>query len=349
MKNAARRAQIETKGARLVDEAAPGARLTWREAEGGLAATVVLPEGAPDTLKPRIEEGLSNLGATRVLVVEQGPARQPSQPAAAPRGGHDDPLRLGGARRTEPPTKSRPRGVRRVVAVASGKGGVGKSTVASRLALALAEKGERVGLLDLDVYGPSIPVMFGLSEKPALRDGAMLPLRARGLSLLSIGFLVAEDQALAWRGPMVMGAVRQLMEEADWTGEDGAPLDTLVVDTPPGTGDAHLSMIQRLALDAAVLVTTPSPLALADLRRGKQLFERTGVPVLGVVENMASLPGGPGPFGEPLSEGDLEALNLKRLASLPLDAKLAALPARTDAVGTDLLGSVADLVAAVEV
>ncbi len=172
--------------------------------------------------------------------------------------------------------------VRAVVAVASGKGGVGKSTVAVNLAVSLARMGLRVGLLDADIYGPSLPRMLGLARKPEVRGDRMLPLPAWGLKAMSIGFLVEEDTAMIWRGPMVMGALEQMMGQVEW-----GPLDVMIVDMPPGTGDAQLTMAQRVALAGAVIVSTPQDVALADARRGVRMFERTRVPVLGLVENMS--------------------------------------------------------------
>lgn len=169
-----------------------------------------------------------------------------------------------------------------VIAVASGKGGVGKSTVAVNLAVALAARGQRVGLLDADIYGPSLPRMLGLARKPEVRGDRMVPLEAWGLRAMSIGFLVDEDTAMIWRGPMVMGALEQLMGQVEW----GA-LDVMVVDMPPGTGDVALTMAQRVALAGALIVSTPQDIALADARRGVRMFERTNVPVLGLIENMS--------------------------------------------------------------
>ncbi len=173
-------------------------------------------------------------------------------------------------------------GVRHIVAVASGKGGVGKSTTAVNLAVALAQAGRRVGLLDADIYGPSLPTMLGMRGKPALRGERMVPVEAWGLRAMSIGLLIDPDTAMVWRGPMVMGALQQLLGQVDW-----GPLDVMVLDMPPGTGDAQLTIAQKLKLSGAVIVSTPQDVALADARRGVRMFEKTQVPVLGLVENMS--------------------------------------------------------------
>ncbi len=172
--------------------------------------------------------------------------------------------------------------VKAIVAVASGKGGVGKSTVAVNLAVSLARQGHRTGLLDADIYGPSLPRMLGLHRKPEVRNDKMIPLEAWGLSCMSIGFLVDEETPMIWRGPMVMGALEQMMGQVSW-----GPLDVLIVDMPPGTGDAQLTMAQRVSLSGAVIVSTPQDIALLDARRGVKMFEKTLVPVLGLVENMS--------------------------------------------------------------
>ena len=172
--------------------------------------------------------------------------------------------------------------VGKIVAVASGKGGVGKSTTAVNLAVALAAQGLRVGLLDADIYGPSLPQMLGAREKPRTEGQRIIPLQRWGLKAMSIGFLVDEETPMIWRGPMVMGALEQLMGQVEW----GA-LDIMVVDMPPGTGDAQLTMSQRVPLAGAVIVSTPQDVALLDARRGVRMFERVNVPVLGIVENMS--------------------------------------------------------------
>jgi ATP-binding protein involved in chromosome partitioning len=169
-----------------------------------------------------------------------------------------------------------------IVAVASGKGGVGKSTTAVNLAVALAMQGLRVGLLDADIYGPSLPQMLGTREKPRATGNTITPLSRWGLKAMSIGFLVDEETPMIWRGPMVMGALEQMMGQVEW----GA-LDIMVVDMPPGTGDAQLTMSQRVPLAGAVIVSTPQDVALLDARRGVRMFEKVNVPVLGVIENMS--------------------------------------------------------------
>jgi len=173
-------------------------------------------------------------------------------------------------------------GVRTTIAVASGKGGVGKSTVAVNLAVSLALDGARVGLLDADIYGPSIPLMMGIDGRPQLDKQKLVPLEAHGVKVMSIGFLVDPMQAVIWRGPMVSGAVKQFMSDVHW-GE----LDYLIFDLPPGTGDIHLTLVQTIPLTGAVVVTTPQDIALADARKAFAMFEKVHVPVLGIVENMS--------------------------------------------------------------
>ncbi len=175
-------------------------------------------------------------------------------------------------------------GVRHVIAVASGKGGVGKSTTSVNLALALQAQGLKVGLLDADIYGPSAPKLFGIQGKPRVLEGRILePMDGYGIRVMSIGFMVDEDAAMIWRGPMVMSAITQMLREVAW-GE----LDVLVVDMPPGTGDAQLTMAQATPLAGAVIVSTPQDLALIDARRGVAMFKRVEIPILGIVENMAT-------------------------------------------------------------
>jgi ATP-binding protein involved in chromosome partitioning len=173
--------------------------------------------------------------------------------------------------------------VKNIVAVASGKGGVGKSTTAVNLALALAAEGAAVGLLDADIYGPSQPMMMGIEGRPESSDGkTMEPLENYGVQVMSIGFLVAQDEAMIWRGPMATQALEQLLRQTNW-----ADLDYLIVDLPPGTGDIQLTLSQRVPMTGAVIVTTPQDIALLDAKKGIKMFEKVGVPILGIVENMA--------------------------------------------------------------
>ena len=173
--------------------------------------------------------------------------------------------------------------VKNIVAVASGKGGVGKSTTAVNLALALAAEGASVGLLDADIYGPSVPMMMGIAGQPESLDGkSMEPLENYGVQVMSIGFLVAQDEAMIWRGPMATQALEQLLRQTNWR-----DLDYLIVDMPPGTGDIQLTLSQRVPMTGAVVVTTPQDIALLDARKGIKMFEKVGVPILGIVENMA--------------------------------------------------------------
>ena len=173
--------------------------------------------------------------------------------------------------------------IKNIVAVASGKGGVGKSTTAVNLALALAAEGASVGLLDADIYGPSVPMMMGITGKPESADGkTMEPLENYGVQVMSIGFLVAQDEAMIWRGPMATQALEQLLRQTNWK-----DLDYLIVDMPPGTGDIQLTLSQRVPMTGAIIVTTPQDIALLDAKKGIKMFQKVGVPILGIVENMA--------------------------------------------------------------
>jgi ATP-binding protein involved in chromosome partitioning len=214
--------------------------------------------------------------------------------------------------------------IRNIVAVASGKGGVGKSTVAVNLALAWAVQGARVGILDADIYGPSQPLMLGLArERPVLAEGKRLkPLTAHGVSAMSIGFLVDAEQPMVWRGPMVTQALTQLLSETQW-----GTLDYLVVDMPPGTGDIQLTLAQRVPVAGAVIVTTPQDIALADARKGLKMFEKVAVPVLGVVENMSvyvcsSCGHAEHIFGAGGGAALAQQYGVKLLGELPLDAHI---------------------------
>jgi len=184
-------------------------------------------------------------------------------------------------RQAPPPPAGLP-GVKHIIAVASGKGGVGKSTVAVNLALSLSRLGLKVGLLDADIYGPSLPRLLNITEKPQSDGHTLLPIERHGIKTMSIGFLVKEDEAMIWRGPMVQSALTQMLNDVAW-----APLDVLVLDMPPGTGDAQLTIAQRVPLKGAVIVSTPQDIALIDAKKGIAMFNKTQVPILGVVENMS--------------------------------------------------------------
>ena len=218
--------------------------------------------------------------------------------------------------------KPRP-GVKNIVSVASGKGGVGKSTTAVNLALALAAEGARVGILDADIYGPSQPLMLGLSGRPRVEEGnKLVPMVGHGLQSMSIGYLVDEDQPMIWRGPMVTGALQQLLKDTCWDN-----LDYLFIDLPPGTGDIQLTLAQQIPVSGAVIVTTPQDLALLDAQRGLRMFEQVSVPVLGIVENMSihicSNCGHAEPiFGTGGGEKMAEKYGTELLGSLPLDMSI---------------------------
>jgi ATP-binding protein involved in chromosome partitioning len=182
-----------------------------------------------------------------------------------------------------PPTPVEIPGVKHVVAIASGKGGVGKSTTSINLALALKKQGLQVGIMDADIFGPSLPTLVGLDSRPQIIDGVIQPLEKYGLKIMSIGFLIDIDQPIVWRGPRVMGATQQLIKDVAW-----GPLDVLIVDMPPGTGDVQLSMVQNAPLSGAVIVSTPQDLALIDARKGLAMFRKVNVPILGIIENMSS-------------------------------------------------------------
>lgn len=218
----------------------------------------------------------------------------------------------GGARELAP-------GVKAIVAVASGKGGVGKSTTAINLAMALSASGLTVGILDADIYGPSLPRMMGITDKPSSEDGRILqPLEKHGVKCMSIGFLVPEDSPTIWRGPMVMSALEQMLRDVAW-GE----LDVMVVDMPPGTGDAQLTMSQRVPLAGAVIVSTPQDIALLDARKGLNMFRKVDVPVLGIIENMSTFicphcGGQSDIFGHGGARAEAELLGVDFLGEVPL-------------------------------
>ena len=240
--------------------------------------------------------------------------------------GHTDkapPPDLKPQRPAEPKGPQKVPGIDRILAVASGKGGVGKSTVSANLACALAQQGRRVGLLDADVYGPSQPRMLGVSGRPASPDGkTILPMRNHGVTMMSIGLMMNDDQAVVWRGPMLMGALQQMMTQVQW----GA-LDVLIVDLPPGTGDVQMTLAQKFVVDGAIVVSTPQDVALLDARKGVDMFQQLHVPIVGMIENMSThICSNCGHeehvFGHGGVKAEAEKLGVPLLAEVPLDLQI---------------------------
>ena len=242
-----------------------------------------------ESVRAQAEAAVRAIPGVTVAMIALTAERKPGPAAAPPPHRHAHGVPPVSAHRppqspTSPMSKqSEIPGIAAVIAVASGKGGVGKSTTALNLALGLRDLGLRVGLLDADIYGPSVPRLTGIREKPQLNDDRkMIPIPRFGLAIMSIGFLVEEDTAMIWRGPMVMSAITQMLRDVAW-----GTLDVLVVDMPPGTGDAQLTLAQNVPLKGAVIVSTPQDLSLIDARRGLAMFRKVNVPVLGIVENMS--------------------------------------------------------------
>ncbi len=259
-------------------------------------------------VKAKAEAALTALGATANIVMTAHSTKAPPDlkpQKAAPKGPEKIP------------------GVDRILAVASGKGGVGKSTVSANLACALAASGRRVGLLDADVYGPSQPRMLGVSGRPSSPDGkTILPLRNHGVTMMSIGLMTNDDQAVVWRGPMLMGALQQMMMQVQW----GA-LDVLIVDLPPGTGDVQMTLAQKAQVDGALVVSTPQDVALLDARKGIDMFKQMNVPLVGMVENMSThICSNCGheehTFGHGGVAAEAEKLGVDLLAEIPLDIQI---------------------------
>ncbi|MCF6305879.1 MAG: Mrp/NBP35 family ATP-binding protein [Rhodobacteraceae bacterium] len=221
--------------------------------------------------------------------------------------------------KSEPKGPQKIPGIKKIIAIASGKGGVGKSTLSANLAVALAVEGKRVGLLDADVFGPSQPRMLGVTGRPASPDGkTILPLRNHGVTLMSIGLMTNENEAVVWRGPMLIGALQQMLTQVQW----GA-LDVLIVDLPPGTGDVQMTLAQKTALDGAIIVSTPQDVALIDTRKGIDMFNKLGTPILGMVENMSyQICEECGHKGHPFGHGgvaeEAAKIGVPLLAELPL-------------------------------
>src|SRR6056297_3697946 len=223
---------------------------------------------------------LPGVDQVSVALTAHGPAKSPAapKPAAAPPN-----LQIGGHMKPqEGPMK--PAGVRRIIGIGSGKGGVGKSTVASNLAVALARQGRRVGLLDADIYGPSQPRMMGVNKRPSSPDGkTIIPLHSHGVTLMSLGFMLPEDQAVVWRGAMLIGALQQMLTQVEW-----GDLDVLIVDLPPGTGDVAMTLCQKSEVTGAIVVSTPQDVALLDARKAIDMFNTLSTPILGLIENMST-------------------------------------------------------------
>ena len=251
------------------------------EAESAQAAQ------AMEGLRQAAEQVVKDLdGVTQVTVAltAHGPqAKAPPAAAPAAQGSAPPSLKIGGHPKPQNEPMN-PKGVARILAIGSGKGGVGKSTVSSNLAVALAKQGRKVGLLDADIYGPSQPRMMGVSKRPASPDGkTIIPLHNHGVTMMSIGLMLAEEKAVVWRGPMLMGALQQMMTQVEW-GE----LDVLLVDLPPGTGDVAMTLCQRSKLTGAIVVSTPQDVALLDARKALDMFNTLKTPVLGLIENMST-------------------------------------------------------------
>ncbi|CUH63852.1 Flagellum site-determining protein YlxH [Thalassovita gelatinovora] len=257
----------------------------------------------------RCVAALAGVSSVSVALTAHGPSEQKPAPSLKV-GGHPKP-------QAEP---LKPAGVDRILVVGSGKGGVGKSTVSSNLAVALAKQGRKVGLLDADIYGPSQPRMMGVSKRPASPDGKTIePLHAHGVTLMSIGLMMDPDKAVVWRGPMLMGALQQMLGQVNW-GE----LDVLIVDLPPGTGDVQLTLCQRAVLTGAIIVSTPQDVALLDARKAIDMFNTLKTPILGMIENMSSFhcPNCGHEthiFGHGGVAAEAEKLGVPLLAQLPID------------------------------
>ena len=256
---------------------------------------------------------------------------------------HRNPSRTASNQKDPPPPTQDTKSVihqpaRHIIAVASGKGGVGKSTTAINLAIAIQKMGKSVGILDADIYGPSLPRLTGVTTKPKAKDNKLIPIQAHGLKIMSIGFLLEEDAPTIWRGPMVMSALEQMLKDVAW-----GDLDVLVIDMPPGTGDAQLTLSQRVRLAGAVIVSTPQDLALIDARKGLNMFRKVGVPVLGLVENMSyficpSCGETSHIFGHGGAETEAHKLGLPFLGNIPLEMEIRA---HADA-GTPIVTSMPD-------
>ncbi|MEL7467481.1 MAG: Mrp/NBP35 family ATP-binding protein [Pseudomonadota bacterium] len=262
-------------------------------------------------------------GVTRVNAVLTAHSSDPTPSRRSTPAGPPPDLGVGGRKKPAEPADKKIPGVSNIIAIASGKGGVGKSTVSANLAVALAAAGKRVGLLDADVYGPSQPRMMGISGRPSSPDGTtILPLRNHGVTCMSIGFMVPDGEAVIWRGPMLMGALQQLLGQVQW-----GRLDVLLIDLPPGTGDVQLTLSQKAEVTGAVVVSTPQDIALLDARKALDMFHKTNTPVLGFVENMSThICSNCGHeehiFGHGGAEAEAERIGVPFLGAIPLDLSI---------------------------
>ncbi len=262
-------------------------------------------------------------GVTRVNAILTAHSTEPTPSRGPTPKGPPPDLAIGGKKAPAEPEDKRIPGVDNIVPIASGKGGVGKSTVSANLAVSLAASGKRVGLLDADVYGPSQPRMMGISGRPSSPDGnIIMPLRNHGVTCMSIGFMVPENEAVIWRGPMLMGALQQLLSQVQW-----GRLDALLIDLPPGTGDVQLTLSQKAEITGAVVVSTPQDVALLDARKALDMFHKTGTPVLGMIENMSThICSNCGHeehiFGHGGAEKEAESLGVPFLGAIPLDLSI---------------------------
>ena len=260
--------------------------------DGKVRLTFLLGAQDPASLVRDVRQAIERVdGVTEVRVDVKDPSQAqrssshaPPAPAPNPRAlpVMEPPRAAAGPQRPAPPAPVTYPNLGRIIAISSGKGGVGKSTVATNVAVALARSGARVGLMDADIYGPNVPRMMGIDEPPPVENERIIPLEAHGVKLMSIGFMVARDAPAIWRGPIIMKVITQFLRDVVW-----GQLDYFLVDMPPGTGDAQLSLVQATQVHGAVIVTTPQEVAIGDALRGAKMFERVGVPVLGIVENMS--------------------------------------------------------------
>jgi ATP-binding protein involved in chromosome partitioning len=245
-------------------------------ADGRVTFTFLLTREDPATLVREARQAIravDGVGDIKINVVDPAGAAQPTHGPPGPQSAST------GVPAPQPMAQAN---LGRVIAISSGKGGVGKSTVAANLAIALAQQGAAVGVMDADIYGPNIPRMFGVFEKPPVFGGRIQPLHAHGVRLMSLGLLIDRDAPAIWRGPIIMKIVQQFLRDVEW-----GDLDYFIVDLPPGTGDAQLSLVQSTQVNAAIIVTTPQEMAVGDALRGAKMFEKVGVPVVGIVENMS--------------------------------------------------------------